>query len=194
MAYAAAMAEAHGCHSLFFWLIPVVADPSSDSIRYAVHGPSCFCCRVRRTPDSFQPHHGAQLSNDERTPSSGRIHQEQKVPTIHPKTCVKPLIERSRTRYPRDYNISQERNVPTVKYKPEETSPTMPQPSRLAIATASIHRLIKEEASYHAELSAQQARLHHLQSNPDGDENAEFQLRQEVSVPSPPSPLSIPPK
>jgi hypothetical protein len=56
----------------------------------------------------------------------------------------------------------------------------MPPPSQLSIATSSVQRLVKEEASYHKELEKQQARLKNLEDNPDGDENAEFQLRQEV--------------
>ena len=56
----------------------------------------------------------------------------------------------------------------------------MPPPTPLAIATSSLQRLIKEEASYHKELKAQEARLDKLVSNPDGDENAEYQLKQEV--------------
>jgi tubulin-specific chaperone A len=56
----------------------------------------------------------------------------------------------------------------------------MPPPSQLSIATSSVRRLVKEEASYHKELEKQQARLKNLEENPDGDENAEFQLRQEV--------------
>jgi len=62
----------------------------------------------------------------------------------------------------------------------------MPPPSQLSIATSSVQRLVKEEASYHKELEKQQARLKNLETNPDEDENAEFQLRQEVF----PSPLS----
>jgi tubulin-specific chaperone A len=61
----------------------------------------------------------------------------------------------------------------------------MPPPSQLSIVTSSVQRLIKEEASYHKELEKQQARLQNLEANPDGDENAEFQLKQEVRGPSP---------
>lgn len=57
----------------------------------------------------------------------------------------------------------------------------MPAPSPLAIATSSVQRLVKEEASYHKELSQQEARLAKLQANEGGEENAEFQLKQEVS-------------
>ena len=57
----------------------------------------------------------------------------------------------------------------------------MPSPSQLSIATSSVQRLVKEEASYHKELSQQQARLDTLLANKDEDENAEFQLKQEVS-------------
>jgi len=56
----------------------------------------------------------------------------------------------------------------------------MPPPNQLSIATSSVQRLVKEEASYHKELEKQQARLKNLEDNPDGDENAEFQLRQEA--------------
>jgi tubulin-specific chaperone A len=57
----------------------------------------------------------------------------------------------------------------------------MPSPSQLAIATSSVQRLVKEEASYHMELSQQQARLDKLSANNREDENAEFQLKQEAS-------------
>jgi len=63
----------------------------------------------------------------------------------------------------------------------------MPPPTPLAIATSSVQRLIKEEASYHKELSAQEARLAQLQTaqataNGNADENADFQLRQEKAA------------
>jgi tubulin-specific chaperone A len=57
----------------------------------------------------------------------------------------------------------------------------MPSPSQLAIATSSVQRLVNEEASYHKELSQQQARLDKLSANNREDENAEFQLKQEAS-------------
>jgi len=55
----------------------------------------------------------------------------------------------------------------------------MAPPSRLAIATSTLQRLVKEEASYHKELTQQEARLEKLLQNKDDDENAEFQLKQE---------------
>lgn len=61
----------------------------------------------------------------------------------------------------------------------------MPPPSQLAIATSSLNRLIKEEASYRTELTNQRNRVEKLQAG-GGDEedagNSEFQLRQEVRV------------
>jgi tubulin-specific chaperone A len=56
----------------------------------------------------------------------------------------------------------------------------MPPPSPLAIATSSVNRLIKEEASYHKELKSQEARLANLEGSTKEDENAEYQLKQEV--------------
>lgn len=59
----------------------------------------------------------------------------------------------------------------------------MPPPSQLAIATSSLNRLVKEEASYHKELEQQQSRIAKLESNPDSEnENAEYELRQEVEA------------
>lgn len=62
----------------------------------------------------------------------------------------------------------------------------MPPPSQLAIATSSVTRLRKEEASYHKELADQQAQVKALetkiqsgQGNEDG--NGEFMLKQLVS-------------
>ncbi|KAI9875023.1 MAG: hypothetical protein M1830_009022 [Pleopsidium flavum] len=54
----------------------------------------------------------------------------------------------------------------------------MAPPSQLSIATSSVLRLVKEEASYHKELQQQEARIEKLQ-NETGDQNAEFQLKQE---------------
>lgn len=59
----------------------------------------------------------------------------------------------------------------------------MPPPSALAIATSSLNRLVKEETSYHQELEHQQARIAKLEKGEDEDENAEYQLRQEVRSP-----------
>lgn len=68
----------------------------------------------------------------------------------------------------------------------------MPPPSPLAIATSSLQRLVKEEASYHAEQKQQEERIQKLEGRVDGgagdepeeDEeergNREFGLRQEV--------------
>jgi len=61
----------------------------------------------------------------------------------------------------------------------------MPAPSQLAIATSSLQRLTKEEASYHKELQMQQKRIDQLEKEQteETDEdrgNHEFQLKQEV--------------
>lgn len=56
----------------------------------------------------------------------------------------------------------------------------MPAPSQLRIATSSLQRLVKEEASYYKELEQQQARISKI--NIGDDENAEFMLKQEVCV------------
>ena len=61
----------------------------------------------------------------------------------------------------------------------------MPAPSQLAIATSSLQRLTKEEASYHKELQMQQRRIDQLEKEQteETDEdrgNHEFQLKQEV--------------
>ncbi|KAH8814882.1 tubulin-specific chaperone-like protein Rbl2 [Xylogone sp. PMI_703] len=55
----------------------------------------------------------------------------------------------------------------------------MAPPSQLAIATSSVLRLVKEEASYHKELVQQQAHLDKLLESKDEDENAEYKLNQE---------------
>ncbi|TID22185.1 Tubulin binding cofactor A [Venturia nashicola] len=54
----------------------------------------------------------------------------------------------------------------------------MAPPSKLTISTSSLHRLIKEESSYHKELTNQQARIATLEQ-PSEDENAEYKLKQE---------------
>ncbi|MCJ1317348.1 hypothetical protein MMC15_002671 [Xylographa vitiligo] len=52
----------------------------------------------------------------------------------------------------------------------------MAPPSQLLIATSSLVRLVKEEFSYHKELQGQLARIESLD---EGDENAEYILKQE---------------
>lgn len=71
-----------------------------------------------------------------------------------------------------------------MRRKPTEshTSATvkMAPPSKLTVATSSVTRLIKEEASYHKELEQQNKRIKSLEENKSEDENAEYQLKQEV--------------
>jgi len=59
----------------------------------------------------------------------------------------------------------------------------MAPPSPLAIATSSLLRMIKEEASYHKELQQQESRIRRLEAQDpaaaDDAENVEFLLRQE---------------
>lgn len=59
---------------------------------------------------------------------------------------------------------------------------SMAPPSQLAIATGSVRRLVKEEASYHKELLQQQAHLDKILVSNGADENAEFQVKQEASI------------
>jgi len=54
----------------------------------------------------------------------------------------------------------------------------MPAPSKLAISTSVVQRLVKEEASYRKEEKQQEARIEKLQGNNTG-ENAEYELKQE---------------
>ena len=63
----------------------------------------------------------------------------------------------------------------------------MAPPSPLAISTASLTRLVKEEASYHKEMQLQEARIRKLEGQMGGGEdeeeeegNREFRLKQEV--------------
>ncbi|KAL4889755.1 tubulin binding cofactor A [Aspergillus ambiguus] len=51
--------------------------------------------------------------------------------------------------------------------------------SPLEIATASVQRLVKEEASYHRELQQQTERIQRLESEAGDDENREYMLKQE---------------
>jgi tubulin-specific chaperone A len=65
----------------------------------------------------------------------------------------------------------------------------MPAPSQLAIATSSVQRLAKEEASYHKELQMQQQSIDQLEKKSPVEETDEdrgnhaFQLKQEVRRP-----------
>ncbi|KAF3041187.1 hypothetical protein E8E11_002323 [Didymella keratinophila] len=54
----------------------------------------------------------------------------------------------------------------------------MAPPSKLAVATGSVTRLVKEEASYHKELEQQEERIKKLEAS-EGDHNKEYTLRQE---------------
>ncbi|KAI4614076.1 hypothetical protein J4E80_006766 [Alternaria sp. BMP 0032] len=54
----------------------------------------------------------------------------------------------------------------------------MAPPSKLAIATGVVNRLVKEEASYHKEIEQQEARIKKAETN-EGDENGEYTLKQE---------------
>ncbi|KAF1848667.1 uncharacterized protein K460DRAFT_281388 [Cucurbitaria berberidis CBS 394.84] len=54
----------------------------------------------------------------------------------------------------------------------------MAPPSKLAIATGVVLRLVKEEASYHKEIVQQEARIKKSEAS-EGEENAEYILRQE---------------
>jgi tubulin-specific chaperone A len=67
----------------------------------------------------------------------------------------------------------------------------MAPPSPLAIATSSLQRLVKEEASYYKELEKQEARLKKVEESTEEDENREYTLKQEVSTPQPFPPSSI---
>lgn len=75
----------------------------------------------------------------------------------------------------------------------------MAPPSALAIASGAVMRLSREEASYHTELAAQEAKAKALEdqikSGGDTDDaNAEFMLRQQVSRAGPaprPSPAPL---
>jgi tubulin-specific chaperone A len=55
----------------------------------------------------------------------------------------------------------------------------MAPPSKLSVATSSVTRLVKEEASYHKELEHQQTRIKKLEESGDS-ENKEWELKQEV--------------
>lgn len=61
----------------------------------------------------------------------------------------------------------------------------MPPPSQLVIATGSVNRLLKEEASYHKEVEEEEAKIKALKEKIDSgandDENASYMLKQQVS-------------
>ncbi|KAG9206461.1 hypothetical protein G6514_003292 [Epicoccum nigrum] len=54
----------------------------------------------------------------------------------------------------------------------------MAPPTKLAVATGSVTRLVKEEASYHKEIVQQHERIKKLEAS-EGDNNKEYTLRQE---------------
>jgi tubulin-specific chaperone A len=55
----------------------------------------------------------------------------------------------------------------------------MAPPSKLAVATLAVRRLVKEEASYHKEQERQEESIKKLEAD-QSDENAEYLLKQEV--------------
>jgi len=57
----------------------------------------------------------------------------------------------------------------------------MAPPSKLKIATGVVTRLVKEEKSYHKEIEQQEARVKKAETS-EGDDNAEYTLKQEVRV------------
>lgn len=64
----------------------------------------------------------------------------------------------------------------------------MPPPSPLAIATSSVRRLLKEEASYHKELEDEEVKVKDLEEKIQNgeagdDENNDYLLRQLVREP-----------
>lgn len=64
----------------------------------------------------------------------------------------------------------------------------MPPPSHLAIATSSVKRLLKEEASYYKELAQQEAQIKALKEKIESgqgieDDNGDFMLKQQVRAP-----------
>jgi len=68
------------------------------------------------------------------------------------------------------------------KHQQQIQQEVMAPPSKLAVATSSVRRLVKEEASYHKEIVQQESRIKKLEDNLENNEdgNAEYQLKQEV--------------
>ncbi|KAJ9401017.1 hypothetical protein DTO282F9_1965 [Paecilomyces variotii] len=71
--------------------------------------------------------------------------------------------------------------VPPGKRQTDEKLGIMAPPSPLSIATLSVQRLVKEEASYHRELQQQEQRIQRLEAEtgPDEDGNRQYALNQE---------------
>src|ERR1700733_10569961 len=57
----------------------------------------------------------------------------------------------------------------------------MAPPSKLAVASSVVQRLVKEEASYHKEQVRQEERIKKLEED-QSEENAEYMLKQEVCL------------
>ncbi|KAB8346085.1 hypothetical protein FH972_023135 [Carpinus fangiana] len=55
----------------------------------------------------------------------------------------------------------------------------MPPPSKLAIVTSSVARLMKDKQSYQKELEEQEERIKKLENETSEDENAGYLLKQE---------------
>ncbi|KAL1861107.1 hypothetical protein Plec18167_002809 [Paecilomyces lecythidis] len=78
-------------------------------------------------------------------------------------------------------NVSSDRNTQTLVPVKKPFWVKMAPPSPLSIATSSLQRLVKEEASYHRELQQQEQRVQRLEAEtrPDEDGNREYALNQE---------------
>lgn len=73
---------------------------------------------------------------------------------------------------------------------------TMAPPTPLAIATSSVNRLLKEEASYHKEVEQEEASIKALKEKiesgqDDEDGNGKYMLKQQVGHPTAPSPRAV---
>lgn len=105
------------------------------------------------------------------------------LPTTAPQRIVSSETNKpsTATEQAARYSITT-RNIYIVEQKTttlDLTSVKMPPPSKVAIATGSVLRLVKEEASYHKEIVQQEERIKKLEES-DGDSNKEYTLKQEV--------------
>lgn len=106
-------------------------------------------------------------------PVQGPILADFQGPGAPPGNVNSPL---TRAPFPQHQLLSPRKSIDQIK-------PKMAPPSQLTISTGAVQRLVKEESSYHKELKSQEARLEKLLGSKDEDENAEYQLKQEVRQP-----------
>lgn len=174
-------------------IVPTTTPPefTMASVAYQI---SNFCLRFRwlstnthGTFDSLSiyPDHAFSLgSNKEKKGHKSKHPNPENLGITLTKEARQPQREANRQE---DSHSQKKPDIhihnPTLQHLPNKeknSQHTMAPSTPLSIATGSINRLVKEEASYHREQKDQEKRIEKLENQTDEDENREYTLRQEV--------------